>query len=107
MASRLPDIGTFGESGSFANGLEKPAVAKTLVSKQELALIALQEIRNFPGSEHVASVEVDHQIDNVTKTNWTLHVFTSEGANMERIQFAINTTRKRLRHRYDLRPEFS
>jgi hypothetical protein len=32
-------------------------------------------------------------------------VFTSEGANLARIQFAINTTRKRLRHRYDLRPE--
>jgi hypothetical protein len=80
-------------------------VAKTLVNRQELALIALQEIRNFPGSEHVASVEVDHQIDTAAKTNWALHVFTTEGANMERIQFAINTTRKRLKHRYDLRPE--
>ncbi len=80
-------------------------MAKTLITKQELALIALQEIRNFPGSEHVASVEVDHQIDTATNMNWALHVYTTEGANLERIQFAINTTRKRLRHRYDLRPQ--
>ncbi|SDS18434.1 hypothetical protein [Bradyrhizobium canariense] len=80
-------------------------MAKALVTKQELALIALQEIRRFPGSEHVTTVEVEHQIDKVLQTNWTLHVFTGEGANMARIQFAINTTRKRLRHRYDLRPE--
>ena len=100
-------IGTFSESGSFAESSRTLIVAKTLVSKQELSLIALQEIRSFPGSEHVASVEVDQQIDKVTKTNWTLHVFASEGANMERIQFAINTTRKRLRHRYDLLAESS
>ena len=34
-------------------------MAKALITKQELALIALQEIRSFPGSEHVTSVEVE------------------------------------------------
>jgi hypothetical protein len=80
-------------------------MAKALVTKQQLALVALQEIRSFPGVEHVSTVEVDRQIDKVANTNWTLHVFTSEGADMSRIQFAINTVRKRLRHRYDLPPE--
>ena len=80
-------------------------MAKALITRQELALIALQEIRTFPGSEHVTTVEVEHQIDKARRTNWTLHVFTREGASMERIQFAINTTRKRLQHRYDLRSE--
>jgi hypothetical protein len=78
-------------------------VAKALVTEKELALIALQEIRSFPGGEHVASVDVYRQIDKVEDTNWTLHVFTHEGADMPRIQFAINSTRKRLRHRYDLK----
>ena len=41
----------------------------------------------------------------MSKSNWTLHVFAREGANMEKIQFAINTTRKKLRHRYDLRSD--
>jgi predicted membrane-bound spermidine synthase len=80
-------------------------MAKALITRQELALTAMQEIRSFPGGEHVTSVEVDREIDHVAKTNWTLHVFTSEGADMQRIQFAITTTRKRLRHRYDLRTE--
>jgi hypothetical protein len=45
------------------------------------------------------------QIDGAAKANWTLHVFITEGADMPRIQFAITMTRKRLRHRYDLRSE--
>lgn len=82
-------------------------MAKALAHRQELALIALQEIRSFPGAEHVATVEVDRQVDTIAKTNWTLHVFTREGGDMERIQFAISTTRKRLRHRHDPRPDAS
>jgi hypothetical protein len=83
------------------------AVAKEFIARHDLERIALQEIRAFPGCEHVTDVEIEHQIDRALKTNWTLHVYTCEGANMERIQYAINTTRKRLRHRYDLRRELS
>jgi hypothetical protein len=79
------------------------AVAKEFIARHDLERIALQEIRAFPGCEHVTDVEIEHQIDPELKTNWTLHVYTCEGANMERIQYAINTTRRRLRHRYDLR----
>jgi hypothetical protein len=81
------------------------AVTKTLVAGHELERIALQEIRSFPGCEYVTDIEIAHQFDSVLRTNWTIHVFTREGADMLRIQYAINTTRKRLRHRYDLRPE--
>ena len=83
------------------------AVAKEFIARHDLERIALQEIRAFPGCEHVTDVEIEHQIDRALKTNWTLHVYTCEGANMERIQYAINTTRQRLRHRYDLRRELS
>jgi hypothetical protein len=47
---------------------------------------------------------VAYQIDRVRPTNWSIHVFTREGADMLRIQYAINTTRKKLLRRYDLRP---
>jgi hypothetical protein len=81
------------------------AMAKELVARHDLERIAMQEIRAFPGCEHVTAVEIDYQLDRVLPANWTLHVFTREGGDMARIQYAINTTRKRLQHRYDLRTE--
>jgi hypothetical protein len=78
-------------------------VAKEFIARHDLERIAMQEIRAFPGCEYVTDVEVEYQIDRVLKTNWNMHVYTCEGANLERIQYAINATRDRLRHRYDLR----
>jgi hypothetical protein len=78
-------------------------MSKEIVAKQDLERIAMQEIRAFPGCEYVTEVEIEYQVDKVRKTNWTIHVFTREGGSLERIQHAINKTRKRLRHRYDLR----
>ena len=78
-------------------------MVKEFIAKHDLERIAMQEIRAFPGCEYVTDVEVEYQIDRVLKTNWNMHVSTCEGANLERIQYAINTTRERLRHRYDLR----
>ena len=80
-------------------------MAKELIARHDLERIAMQEIRAFPGCEHVSDVEIEYRLDRVLKTNWMVHVFTREGANMERIQHAINATRHRLRHRYDLRSE--
>ena len=80
-------------------------MSKELVAKQDLERIAMQEIRCFPGCEHVTEVEIEYQVDKVLKTNWTIHVFIREGGDMERIQYAINTTRERLRQRYNLRTE--
>jgi hypothetical protein len=80
-------------------------VTKTLKARHDLERIALQEIRSFPGCEHVTDVEVEYQFDRALHSNWTIHVFAREGGDMQRIQYAINATRKRLRHRYDLRLE--
>ena len=82
-------------------------MAKEFIARHDLERIAMQEIRAFPGCEYVTDVEVEYQIDRVLKTNWNMHVYTCEGANLERIQYAINATRDRLRHRYDLRRELS
>jgi hypothetical protein len=81
------------------------AVAKELIARDALERIAMQEIRAFPDCEHVTNVEIEYRLDKVLKTNWTMHVFTREGANLARIQQAINATRHRLQHRYDLRSE--
>lgn len=79
-------------------------MTKTLVARHDLERMALQEIRSFPGGEYVTDIEIAYQLDRALHTNWTIYVFTREGADMMRIQYAITTTRKRLRHRYDLRP---
>lgn len=80
-------------------------MTKTLVARHELERIALQEIRSFPGCEYVTDIEIAYRVDRVLHTNWTIHVFTREGGDMMRIQYAVTTTRNRLRQRYDLRPE--
>lgn len=61
------------------------AMAKEFIARHDLERIALQEIRAFPGGEHVTDIEVEYQDDRALKTNWTLHVYTCEGANLERI----------------------
>lgn len=78
-------------------------MAKEFIARHDLERIAMQDIRAFPGCERVTNVEVEFQIDPLLKTNWNMHVHTCEGANPERIRYAINATRDRLRHRYDLR----
>ena len=66
-------------------------MSKTLVTRQELALIALQEIRRFRGSEHVTTVEVEHQIDSARDTNWTLHVVLRDNLNAPRRKTAVRS----------------
>jgi hypothetical protein len=80
-------------------------VAKERISRQDLQRMALQEMRAYPGAEHVTDLEIEYQANKAGSPNWVMHVFTREGANMERIQHAINVTRHRLQHRYDLRTE--
>jgi hypothetical protein len=78
---------------------------KEHIARHDLQRIALQEIRAYPGAEHVTDVEIEYQVKKAGSPNWVMQVFTREGANMERIQYAINATRHRLQHRYDLRTE--
>ena len=80
-------------------------MAKEQIARLDLQRMALQELRAFPGGEYVTDVEIEYRLDKVAKTNWTMQVFTREGANMTKIQIAINATRHRLKYRYDLRTE--
>jgi hypothetical protein len=78
---------------------------KELIAKQDLERIAMQEIRAYPGCEFISDVEIEYAIDEVSGANWAMHVFIREGAMMEKVQYAMNQTRKRLRNRYILRTE--
>lgn len=73
-------------------------MVKTVILAKELELTALQEIRAFPGAEYVVSVHVEYAGD-----TWTLTVSAREGADLDRIHYAVRTTEERLKHRYKLR----
>ena len=77
---------------------------KALISKADLERIALQEIRNFPGSEHVRSVEVESDNNVPRDTDWRLYVIANDEGDLDRIQYAVKITTDRLKRRYDLRP---
>jgi hypothetical protein len=66
---------------------------KKPVARQELERMAMQEIRAYPGCDPISVVEIEYAVDEISGVNWIMHVFTREGANMERIQYAINQTR--------------
>ena len=71
---------------------------KSPVAKQDLERLALQQIRSFPGGEHVIRVEVEYQSD-------PRKDIAKEGADFERIQYAARTTTDRMKHLYNLRPD--
>jgi hypothetical protein len=81
------------------------AVLKSPVAKQDLERLALQQIRSFPGGEHVIRAEVEYQSDPRKDINWKLHVIAKEGADFERIQYAARTTTDRMKRLYNLRPD--
>jgi len=78
-------------------------VPKALISKADLERIALQEIRNFPGSEHVRSVEVESHGNAPRGIDWRLYVIANDEGDLDRIQYAVKVTTDRLKRRYDLR----
>ncbi|MCC8961487.1 hypothetical protein H8A95_03920 [Bradyrhizobium sp. Pear76] len=73
-------------------------MVKTLILAKDLELTALQEIRAFPGAKYVVSVHLEH-----AGVTWTLVVSAREGADLDRIHYAVRTTEERLKHRYKLR----
>lgn len=72
-------------------------IKKTTVSANELAVIALQELRAFPGTEHVADARIESS-DGV----WALIVSAKAGADLGRLQIAVRETERRLQRRYKL-----
>ena len=75
-------------------------MVKTLIMAKDLELIALQEIRAFPGAEFVVSVQIEGARD-----DWSFVVNAKDGADFDRIQHAARTTEQRLKHRYRLRQD--
>jgi hypothetical protein len=71
---------------------------KTAVSKNDLARIALQELRALPGTEQVTSAYIESVDD-----RWALVVRAKEGADLRRIQMAVRRTENYLDQRYELR----
>lgn len=84
-------------------------MTKALISRADLERIALQEIRGFPGSEQVRSVEVECESgaprDTNWSTNWRLYVIANDEGDLDRIQYAAKVTTDRLKRRYELRPD--
>jgi hypothetical protein len=70
---------------------------KTAISANDLALIALQDLRAFPGTEHVTTAYIES-----ADGTWVLMVSAAEGADLGRIQTAVRETERRLQHRYKL-----
>ncbi|MEH2488885.1 hypothetical protein [Bradyrhizobium sp. AZCC 2230] len=79
-------------------------MAKALISKADLERIALQDIRTFPGSEHVVSVEVECETSPPRGINWRLYVIANDEGDLDRIQYAVKFTSDRLKRRHELRP---
>ncbi|MGX1106564.1 hypothetical protein AB7M47_004947 [Bradyrhizobium elkanii] len=74
---------------------------RTPISVKDLELIALREIRCFPGGEYVCHVEVIP-----SNADWRLHATVRDGADLNRIQHAAGATTFRLKHRYQLRTDW-
>ncbi|WGD55534.1 hypothetical protein QA641_17585 [Bradyrhizobium sp. CB1650] len=79
-------------------------VARALISKADLERIALQELRSFPGSEHVLSVEIECETDAPYDIDWRLYVIANDEGDLDRIQYAVKVATDRLKRRYALRP---
>lgn len=69
-----------------------------VVAAKDLELIALREIRSFPGGEYVCHVEIES-----AGIEWTMTAIVRDGADLDRIQYAVGTTTKRLKQRYSVR----
>lgn len=73
------------------------------ISKEDMERLALQQIRSLPGGEFVRSVEVEYVADG--QGGWLLHTTATEGGNIELIQEAAKTVRRRLMNSYSLRKQ--
>jgi len=78
-------------------------VARTAILRKDLELVALQEIRSFPGGEHVVSVEIECSAEDDSDMGWLLHVIAKDEAELGRINYAAKTTTERLKRRYCLK----
>ncbi|MDH2347074.1 hypothetical protein QCM77_37200 [Bradyrhizobium sp. SSUT18] len=78
-------------------------MARTAILRKDLELVALQEIRSFPGGEHVVSVEIECGAEEDRDMGWRLHVIAKDEAELGRINYAAKSTTERLKRRYCLK----
>jgi hypothetical protein len=78
-------------------------VGRTAILRKDLELVALQEIRSFPGGEHVVSVEIECGAEEDSDMGWRFHVIAKDEAELGRINYAAKTTTERLKRRYCLK----
>ena len=78
-------------------------MSRSLVSKDDLERIALQELNSFPGTELVLSVEIEFAAGDRPGMNWKMHVMAREGCDLARVQYAAKTTSDWLKRRYKIR----
>lgn len=82
-------------------------MTKTFISAKDLELIALREIRSFPGCEHVLYIEIEvEQKPSLVDANWALTATARDGADLDRIQYALKTSSRKLKQRYSLRTDW-
>lgn len=74
---------------------------KIMICPNDLEMVALRDIRSFPGGEYVTYVQVEGSSE-----DWTLKVTARDGADLERIEHAVKKTTSRLKHRYSLRADW-
>ncbi|MGM4961716.1 hypothetical protein ACT4MK_01955 (plasmid) [Bradyrhizobium barranii] len=77
-------------------------MARTAILRKDLELVALQEIRSFPGGEHVVSVEIECGAEEDSDMGWRLNVIAKDEAELRRINYAAKITTDRLK-RYCLK----
>jgi hypothetical protein len=73
-------------------------VPKTMILAKDLELLALREVRSFPSGEFVARIELER-----SDPDWALVAIARDGADLDRIQYAVTTTTNRLKERYMVR----
>ena len=78
-------------------------MARTAILRKDLELVALQEIRSFPGGEYVVSVEIECGAEEDSDMGWRLHVIAKDEAELGRINYAAKTATERLKRRYCLK----
>ena len=83
--------------------MRRKEYCRTAILRKDLELVALQEIRSFPGGEHVVSVEIECGAEEDSDMGWRFHVIVKDEAEPGRINYAAKTTTERLKRRYCLK----
>ena len=82
--------------------VDRPEMAKILLSMQDLQARALAEIRKQPGCSNVRNIAINHVTDERAENNWSLCVLSAGTADANTAARAALCVQRALRHDYDL-----